>query len=76
MPPFSCNNSSLCLFCVTFNTYAPRRYDGSWWHDDNFVIPLLVSGIYAKILGEIRNFSVFCLVLAKDLHETLPIWLL
>ncbi|UVW83758.1 hypothetical protein [Wolbachia endosymbiont of Aedes albopictus] len=24
---------------------APRRYDGSRWHDDNFVIPLLVSGI-------------------------------
>ncbi|MFP3025714.1 MAG: hypothetical protein ACEY3L_05505 [Wolbachia sp.] len=27
----------------------PRRYDGSRWHDDNLVIPLLVSGIYAKI---------------------------
>ncbi|WP_341816319.1 MULTISPECIES: hypothetical protein [unclassified Wolbachia] len=24
------------------------RYDGSRWHDDNLVIPLLVSGIYAK----------------------------
>ncbi|WP_256466253.1 leucine-rich repeat domain-containing protein [Wolbachia endosymbiont of Oedothorax gibbosus] len=24
MPPFSCNNSSLCLFCVTFNTYGAK----------------------------------------------------
>ncbi|WP_265031478.1 hypothetical protein [Wolbachia endosymbiont (group A) of Tiphia femorata] len=50
MPPFSCNNSSLCLSCVTFNTYGvssqdtanESRYDGSRWH---LVIPLLVSGI-------------------------------
>ncbi|WP_253302364.1 hypothetical protein [Wolbachia endosymbiont of Psylliodes chrysocephala] len=49
----------------------------SYFHDTmTTVIPLRVSGIYAKIFGEIRNFSVFCLVLAKDLHETLPIWLL
>nr|WP_250296148.1 sugar phosphate nucleotidyltransferase [Wolbachia endosymbiont of Oedothorax gibbosus] len=27
MPPFSCNNSSLCLFCVTFNTYGVKPHE-------------------------------------------------
>ncbi|WP_265031775.1 hypothetical protein [Wolbachia endosymbiont (group A) of Tiphia femorata] len=39
MPPFSCNNSSLCLSCVTFNTYAQCPYD---------VIPVLDTGIPKK----------------------------
>ncbi len=30
MPPFSCNNSSLCLFCVTFNTYGRGAYGKPW----------------------------------------------
>ncbi|WMT84585.1 hypothetical protein NMD99_00735 [Wolbachia endosymbiont of Listronotus oregonensis] len=30
------------------DTANESRYDGSWRYDDNLVIPLLVSGIYAK----------------------------
>ncbi|WP_265042490.1 hypothetical protein [Wolbachia endosymbiont (group A) of Sphecodes monilicornis] len=30
------------------DTVNKSRYDGSRWHDDKFVIPLLVSWIYAK----------------------------
>ncbi|WP_341812817.1 MULTISPECIES: hypothetical protein [unclassified Wolbachia] len=30
------------------DTANESRYDGSRWYDDNLVIPLRVSGIYAK----------------------------
>ncbi|WP_265034735.1 MULTISPECIES: WPE palindromic element domain-containing protein [unclassified Wolbachia] len=49
MPPFSCNNSSLCLFCVTFNTYAQRPYD---------VIPVPRHWDPEKLIVHYATFSI------------------
>ncbi|MFJ5424206.1 hypothetical protein [Wolbachia endosymbiont of Drosophila barbarae] len=52
--------SSRCLLAGSRDTANESRYDGSWWHDSSWrydgsrqhdgklVIPLRVSGIYAK----------------------------
>ncbi|WP_264705304.1 hypothetical protein [Wolbachia endosymbiont (group A) of Gymnosoma rotundatum] len=40
--------SSRCLLAGSRDTANESRYEGSRWHDDKLVIPLRVSGIYAK----------------------------
>ncbi|WP_375603944.1 hypothetical protein NOX90_06160 [Wolbachia endosymbiont of Anurida maritima] len=52
MPPFSCNNSSLCLFCVTFNTYAQCPYD---------IIPVRDTGsLYDGVIRVATSVSSQC----------------
>ncbi|WP_353286117.1 hypothetical protein [Wolbachia endosymbiont (group A) of Philanthus triangulum] len=41
-------SSSRCLLAGSRDTANESRYDGSRQYEDNFVIPLLVSGIYAN----------------------------
>ncbi|MFJ5424223.1 hypothetical protein [Wolbachia endosymbiont of Drosophila barbarae] len=38
------SSSSRCLLAGSRDTANESRYDGSQWHDDKLVIPLLVSG--------------------------------